>query len=191
MTELTCRIIFLKLLKEIHLCLVLDNSLGSTVRQPSTLTCRPQGCFMLAVFILNRAVLQRYILFFWKLQFIPFSRDSVVFLNPQQWVFTFHFIWKDHRMASQMFKPYSALLHSDSEVLINWCVLWFLIFFIFFFTQKQPNFIMNFIEVIKAKTLSIPPNNSLAQVSFELEQGLISSSRSSPHPMVIAEISSH
>lgn len=64
-------------------------------------------------------------------------------------------------------------------------------FFYFFFTQNQPNFIMNFIEVIKAKTLSIPPNNSLAQVSFELEQGLISSSHSSPHPMVIAEISSH
>lgn len=84
MTELKCGIIFLKLLQEVHLCLVLDNSLGSTVRQPSVLTCRAQMCVMLAVLILNRAVLQRHVLVFWKLQFNPFSRDSMVFLKPQQ-----------------------------------------------------------------------------------------------------------
>lgn len=67
MTELVCGIIFLKLLKEVHLCLVLDTSLGSTVRQPSVLTCRAQMCLMLAVLIMNRAVLQRHILVFWKI----------------------------------------------------------------------------------------------------------------------------
>lgn len=84
MTELICRIIFLKPPVEIHLCSVLDDSLGSTVRQPSELACRPQTCFLLAVLVLNRAALQRYILFFWKLYISLFSRDNMVSLNPQQ-----------------------------------------------------------------------------------------------------------